>query len=197
MASQSLSCFTVSRSWLVDTGCASDLICRRSVEEFKNKTEECRPHYFNTANGHSQSNSLIQLKVPPLSDDAAAIVMDQTPAVLSVGARQKQGYSFLWMTGCSPCWVRPDRTVVVLDVYNDIPYLSYKGAHSSSYDDKKLSKLLGLPISQGKLLPLTGQDASAAEDDSPGPPSKEELRTSFRRRLTETRESRFQKPRNR
>ena len=132
----------------------------------RERVEPCRPHYFNTANGHSQSDSKLELDVAPLKRMASAIIMDQTPAVLSVGARQKQGFSFIWMTGFQPCWIRPDRTIVVLDAMSDIPYLMTGGAFSKNYSDVELTSTVGLPAADGKLVRFDQLPVGVAEIDS-------------------------------
>ena len=81
--------------------------------------ENCRPaeHPISliTANGPTEANEVADVKLPALPDTVQPYVLDQTPAVLSVGARcADEGYSFVWPANGKPILVRPDDNVVEL-----------------------------------------------------------------------------------
>ena len=53
-------------------------------------------------------------------------ILDQTPAVLSVGLRCMQfGYSFHWFGYKQPFLVTPEKKVFLLEVLGDVPYISH------------------------------------------------------------------------
>ena len=105
----------------MDTGCASDPVSMKASKRFSGRKQNCQTHPFNTANDHSVSNERLALRVPPLDTTAEAIVLEQTPAVLSIGARQRAGFRFVWPPCHQPCWIRADGIMAALEVINDVP----------------------------------------------------------------------------
>ena len=81
-------------------------------------------------------------------------VLDETPAVLSLGRRcVKMGYVFHWMPGKLPFMVTPKQGFVHLQVKDDIPYLVGDGKlrsnrHRPTIDDLKehFSEVLALQV---------------------------------------------------
>ncbi|WP_288993358.1 dUTP diphosphatase [uncultured Marinobacter sp.] len=70
----------------------------------------------------------MQLKINGMNETVNPYILGDTPAVLSVGRRcRKLGYSFLWINGYKPLFVKnlPNGTIsaVCLEVIGDIPYL--------------------------------------------------------------------------
>ena len=87
------------RRWLVDTGCPFDLVSQRdlSEEERKYMSMSSKSLYLNTANGRAESNLVLSLRTPTLSDGIDAHVMSSTPNSISLGKRcMTMGYSFVW-----------------------------------------------------------------------------------------------------
>ena len=91
------------------------------------------------------------MEVPPLESDANALLMRDSPPVLTVGGRQTHGFGFVWLPNCSPCWITPKGKVIPLDVANNIPFLNANGKHTKSLNDQALSKLVGLPVKKGRV----------------------------------------------
>ena len=113
-------------SWLVDLGSGSDLVSKGMPRDVN--AENCRPaeHPLSliTANGSTEANEVADVKLPALPDAVQPYVLDQTPAVLSVGTRcVEQGYSFVWPANGKPILVRPDDNVVELKVEGHVPVL--------------------------------------------------------------------------
>ena len=79
-------------------------------------------------------------------------MLDQTPAVLSVGTRcVDEGYSFVWPADGKPILVRPDDKVVELRVEGHVLVLddSCKVFPKEKYrKDKQLKKLFAMPTLQ-------------------------------------------------
>ena len=95
--------------------------------------------------------------VKELEQWTKAWVLDNTPAVLSLGRRcMKEGYSFVWLRGEVPYFIRPDGLIVHLEVHGDIPYLV---AGSAVCQPRKAT--------MDELHPWLG-----AKDECPGVPAK-------------------------
>ena len=105
-----------------------------------------------TANGSTEANEVADVKLPALPDPVQPYLLDQTPAVLSVGTRcVDQGYSFVWPADGKPMLVRPDDKVVELRVEGHVPVLddSREVFPQEKYrKDKQLKKLFAMPTSQ-------------------------------------------------
>ena len=75
--------------WLVDSGSESDHVSKGMLRDISAKN--CRPaeHPISliTANGSTEANEVADVKLPALPDPVQPFVLDQTPAVLSVGTR--------------------------------------------------------------------------------------------------------------
>ena len=63
----------------------------------------------------------------------------------------KKGFSFIWLSGRSPCMVTPEGSVVPLDVEDDIPYLMDDGV-SSTTDPSQIFDLTGVRSVRGRIL---------------------------------------------
>ena len=112
--------------WLQDTGCGHDLISRADAKASKAKVLDAEnPITFSTANGEAPAGLVAAMSVAEfLDEEVNPYVLDDTPAVLSVGLRcMQKGYSFIWPAGEKPYYVLPDGQVVELEVIDDIPYL--------------------------------------------------------------------------
>ena len=84
------------RKWMIDSGCAMDLVSRKELapEEIK-LAERVRKIKFNTANGSTASEAAINFDIKVLSECALVRMLDSTPVVLSMGMRcMRMGYSF-------------------------------------------------------------------------------------------------------
>ena len=88
----------------------------------------------------------------PLATTSEPYIMDSTPPVLSVGARIKDGCSFIWLPGKLPCIVRPDGHITPLDVKGDIPYLRRNGRYRDPSTQSKTTDLCGVATADGVLL---------------------------------------------
>ena len=138
---------TMRRKWMIDSGCAMDLISERELlpEELA-MAKRVKNIKFNTANGGTWSEREVMFSIEPLLECVFVRLLKSTPGVLSMGMRcMGQGYSFHWPAGQSPIFVRPDRQVVHLTVLGDIPYLtnarSVVEEHRESTDMRILSAM--------------------------------------------------------
>ena len=114
------------KKWMIDSGCAMDLISKRELRDEETAlAERVRRIKFNTANRNTSSELAITFDIETLAECALVRILDSTPAVLSMGMRcMRMGYSFHWPAGYNPVFIRPDGKHVKLKVIGDIPYLT-------------------------------------------------------------------------
>ena len=84
--------------------------------------------YFNTANGPSPSDQVIDISVPELSvEDGIAspyAMKHSSPFVLSIGGRRRRhGYNFNWTSEGEAFWLSPAATLIFCVERRNIPYL--------------------------------------------------------------------------
>ena len=72
---------------------------------------------FGTANGQ------IATQKQELGISSEPYILPDTPTVLSMGLRVKQGFTFIWRPSERPDFVRPDGHIVQLEVIGAIPFL--------------------------------------------------------------------------
>ena len=102
-----------------------DLIDAATARLFPNAIRNVKPVDLHTANGTTTFNKALKFHVGPLSEDATAFVLPDTPWVLSVGLRCKEmGYGFHWFAYQNPYITLPDGTRIDLEVDGGIPYLN-------------------------------------------------------------------------
>jgi len=84
--------------WLVDTGCASDLIARKDVAHLEEHFQTAaKPMMFRTANGTTAATTVIVLRHPGMESNIAPYIIKDTPAVMSVGKKvMHENYGFHW-----------------------------------------------------------------------------------------------------
>ncbi len=87
--------------WLVDTGSGHDLASAKHIQHTQHElsTREVAM-WLSTANGTTQVKEDALIDIHPLGETMDALVLDNTPPVLSVGKRVvRHGYSFIWIAG--------------------------------------------------------------------------------------------------
>jgi hypothetical protein len=132
VSAKRIDAYSVADQWLVDTGCGHDLISMRYAAKHKKRIVSVPQMPFSTAGGPVSATLSLPLFLSDLdSDSSNPYVLDDTPAVLSVGARTKKGFSFFWIESRTPCIVTPSKRIVPLDVIGDIPYLCRSGLHTT------------------------------------------------------------------
>ena len=120
--------FRVTSSFLMDTGCGSDLISEQCVLPFGDRVCQTDTVRFTTANGISETSKSIPLVIGPLNTLAEPCVLPSTPSV-SVGrqALPCRVSHFFGLQGRFALFGHADTPhVVPLDVCRDIPYLLAK-----------------------------------------------------------------------
>ena len=119
-------CSSPSR-WICDAGSGFDLIGKPEVPaDYVKRHGRSADLSFtlHTANGPIQVDQEVALQVGPLYEEVWPYLLDNTPAVLSVGRRcMKGGYKFVWNPYKDPYLVAPDGRTIMLQVDNYVPYL--------------------------------------------------------------------------
>ena len=87
-------------------------------------SQSSKPVSLLTANGVFQATDQARVNVPILGDDINPYVLDDSPAVVSVGQRCiDAGWSFHWPAYSRPYFKKPDGTKVKLEVDDYVPHL--------------------------------------------------------------------------
>ena len=121
---------------------------------------------FQTANGSTSTSDVAEIVVDELDETVKPHVLDETPAVLSIGRRcMKMGYAFHWMPGKLPFMVTPkqgQQGFVHLQVKDDIPYLVSDGKLRSNRHRPTIDDLKG---HFSEVLALVTNDEPEQNDD--------------------------------
>ena len=87
------------RVWILDTGCALDLVQEDTLPNGVRKWIEPADsgRTLLTAGGPSSTSKVVGLQIEDFGENILPCVMPQTPNVLSLGRRCRQdGYTFIW-----------------------------------------------------------------------------------------------------
>lgn len=159
-------------AWIADTGSAHDLISRHTLRADE-VSQSSNPVSLLTANGVFQATDQTKVNVPVLGTDISPCVLDDSPAVVSVGQRcVDAGWSFHWPAFSRPYFKRPDGTKVKLEVDDYVPYLpSPTGvAMSAKGQPYGVTEKSGVPR---PMVPLpatpAAEEAAEVEDDDDNP----------------------------
>ena len=113
-------------SWLVDTGSPFDLIGRDELTDafIGERVRKIMGQALLTANGEIVAREVVDIAVKELRETASPLLLDSTPAVLSVGLRcMELGYSFHWPKNQNPYFITPTGHRLKLRVDQNVPYL--------------------------------------------------------------------------
>ena len=73
--------------------------------------------------------------------------------LLSIGLRcMEMGFSFIWLSEKTPCFITPSMKMIPLDVVQNIPYLKADGIGSHMMTDAEIESLTGLCIRDGAVV---------------------------------------------
>ena len=112
--------------FIMDTGCGYDLIRRGIASYFKEFVRRsARAVTLLTANSVTKTAHTLVSWIPQLGQVSRALIMDDTPSVLSVGRRtMKHGYGFYWPPATDAFLILPDGSQVTLETSGYLPYLT-------------------------------------------------------------------------
>ena len=118
---RSKACRVQPDAWLIDTGSGHDLVDFALVPDSAQLIEPANSNIVpRTANSGCRPNGSIIMDIKPLKETSSALVLENTPNVLSVGLRcMGYGYSFHWPCGQVPCQRHTSSAM-------DLPFLPHK-----------------------------------------------------------------------
>ena len=114
------------RKWIIDSGSCFDIVNAHEMKpaEAKNATKSARPYRMITAAGVINAERETTVPLANIGSKATAIVMSDSPCVLSLGKRcMQEGFSFEWNAGENPVLVTPDGRRHILELQNLVPVM--------------------------------------------------------------------------
>ena len=122
------------REFVVDSGASMHMISKKdsSDAEMDTLTKSCSPTIVITANGEVQTHEEATVYVKELEKFLTMKVLDNTPAVLSLGKLcNENGYSYEWITGQKPHLIQ-DGIRIICNTENFVPIVVPGSSASSS-----------------------------------------------------------------
>ena len=129
------------REFVVDSGASMHMISKKDLSdaEMNTLTKSCSPTIVITANGEVQTHEEATVYVKELDIFLTMKVLDNTPAVLSLGKLcDENGYSYEWINGQKPHLIK-DGIRIPCNTENFVPIV-VPGLSSSSSGSSSTSK---------------------------------------------------------
>ena len=129
------------REFVVDSGASMHTISKKDLSdaEMDTLTKSCSPTIVITANGEVQTNEEATVYVKELDIFLTMKVLDNTPAVLSLGKLcDENGYSYEWINGQKPHLIK-NGIRIICNTENFVPIV-VPGLSSSSSGSSSTSK---------------------------------------------------------
>ena len=122
------------REFVVDSGASMHMISKKDLSnaEMDSLTKSCSPTIVITANGEVQTHEEAIVYVKELEKFLTMKVLDNTPAVLSLGKLcDANGYSYEWINGQKPHFIK-DGIRIICNTENFVPIVVPSLSSSSS-----------------------------------------------------------------
>ena len=129
------------REFVVDSGASMHMISKKDLSdaEMDTLTKSCSPTIVITANGEVQTHEEAIVYVKELDIFLTVKVLDNTPAVLSLGKLcDENGYSYEWINGQKPHLIK-DGIRIICNTENFVPIV-VPGLTSSSFESSSTSR---------------------------------------------------------
>ena len=155
------------REFVVDSGASMHMISKKDLSnaEMDTLTKSCSPTIVITANGEVQTHEEAIVYVKELDIFLTMKVLDNTPAVLSLGKLcDENGYSYEWINGQKPHLIK-DGIRIICNTENFVPIV-VPGLTSSSSTSSSSSRT---PIKQ------ESHSSSSSSSSSPSSPTAGEM----------------------
>lgn len=152
--------------FIMDTGCGYDLISQGKAKELDLETYEGNDKMvFMTANGITETKEVAKCSVDSFIEEAKPFVLEQTPAVFSVGMRcMKLGYTFVWPPNEQPFMINSSGVRIDLHSKDDTPYL-IPGEGSEPHQEQLATEMRNL---LSATVVVADTPAVAGEEDDDG-----------------------------
>ena len=147
------------REFVVDSGASMHMISKKDLSnaEMDTLTKLCSPTIVITANGEVQTHEEAIVYVKELDIFLTLKVLDNTPAVLSLGKLcDENGYSFEWINGQKP-HLNKDGIRIICNTENFVPIV-VPGLSSSSSGSSSTSRT---PLRQESHSPSSSSSSSS------------------------------------
>ena len=154
------------RKFVVDSGASMHMISKKDLSdaEMDTLTKSCSPTIVITANGEVQTHEEANVYVKELDIFLTMKVLDNTPAVLSLGKLcDENGYSYEWINGLKPHLIK-DGIRIICNTENFVPIV-VPGLSSSSSASSSTSRT---PMKQES-------HSSSSSSSSPSSPTVDEI----------------------
>jgi len=109
--------------WIVDTGASQHMVAKTNIDR-NQIILASKPYKLHTANGKVETRERYRAYIPTLDDYVEAVVLDNTPAAISVGQLIQVGYSFRWDQTTPATLINPEGDEIELLVDHNVPYLA-------------------------------------------------------------------------
>ena len=132
------------REFVVDSGASMHMISKKDLSEAEmdTLTKSCSPTIVITANGEVQTQEEAIVYVKELDIFLTMKVLDNTPAVLSLGKLcDENGYSYEWINGQKPHLIK-DGIRIICNTENFVPIVVPGLSSSSSGSSSTLRTLM-------------------------------------------------------
>ena len=139
--------FGIASSWLIDTGCPKGIAPETCKDTHPESVYPSSSHTFETAAGDAESEGKIKFEAECLEGKSTACLLEKAPPVLTVGGRNKSGYTYIWVAGHGPCWILPSGKLLPLKQSRGLSYLNEDGPHTDPNIDA--AAVSGLTIVDG------------------------------------------------
>ena len=153
------------REFVVDSGASMHMISKKDLSnaEMDTLTKSCSATIVITANGEVQTHEEAIVYVKELDIFLTMKVLDNTPAVLSLGKLcDENGYSYGWINGQKPHLIK-DGIRIICNTENFVPIV-VPGLSSSSFGSSSTSR-----------TPMKQESRSSSSSSSPSSPTVDEI----------------------
>jgi len=116
----------IASRWIIDSGSAFDIVDQGSLTQKERETVRrvADPTTLVTANGAIEADEVLPVRISDLGLKADALVLRDSPSVLSLGKRiMEEGFSFSWSPNSAPVLTSPTGRKIFLDVVHNVPFL--------------------------------------------------------------------------
>ena len=138
---------------MLDTGSGIDLVNRDDVKFCRDFMTRCSSNLtLCTANGEVPANEKEQigLNIGPFAAKTTALVLDDTPSVLTLGRRcMVEGYGFHWYPYQTPFTDHPTLGRMEHEVEHYVPFMNIRAGEITPF------------VSTGPLMPVAGVNTVA------------------------------------